>query len=84
MSTIGQGRWILRLQRRVRGIEVFTPDEPTPKHPAPGNWVVMGPTSEFSFSVQSADHAAMLFLAHYCDDIEAQAEAAQMAAPESA
>jgi len=77
MSSVGQGRWILRLQRLVRGIEVLGPNEPTQRHPAPGHWAVLGPTREFSFSAQSADHAAMLYLAHYCDDIEAKAEAAQ-------
>jgi len=74
-----EGRWLTRLQRQVRGIEIFSPHEPTSRHPAPGRWAVMGPTTEFSFSERSADHAALRFLAHYCGDLEAQVEAAAVA-----
>lgn len=81
MSAVGQGRWILRLQRKVRGVEVLGPNEPTSRHPAPGHWAVVGPTRQFSFG-ESADHAALLYLAHYCGDTEAKAEAAQRGAPE--
>jgi len=72
-----EGRWITRLSRLVRGIEVLGPQDPTPRHPAPGHWAVIGPTSKFSFSKRSADHAALLFLANYCGDMDAAAEAAK-------
>lgn len=72
----GDGRWITRLHRRVRGVTVLGPKEDPARHPAPGQWAVVGPTGEFSFSPTSADHAAMLFLAHYCGDMDAAARAA--------
>lgn len=68
------GRWITRLQRKVRGVEVLGPTEDAARHPAPGHWAVRGPTGQFTFA-DTDDRAAMLYLAHYCGDMDAAAAA---------
>jgi len=72
MSESSGGQWLVKLQRLVGGMSVFEPDSITLRHPAPGYWAVMGPTGEYDLSAKSSDHAAMLYLAHYCGDMEAE------------
>jgi hypothetical protein len=40
--------------------------------PAPGVWVVSGPTSEWRHSTHSIEHAALLYLVQVCRDPDAK------------
>ncbi len=61
--------WMNRMQQMVRGFEFYGPrDAP---NPAPGNYTVVGPLSEYRHSSHSIEHAAMLYLAQVLRDREA-------------
>lgn len=61
--------WIDRVQELARGAEFYGPKDPP--NPAPGNYTVVGPLTEYRHSPQSLAHAALLYLAQVMRDREA-------------
>jgi len=63
-------KWATHLQSVAGGCEFYGPDDMG--NPAPGYWVVRGPTSEIRHSPHSIEHAAIVYLVHVCRDAEAK------------
>lgn len=61
--------WIERLQSLTKSFECFGPNDP--QNPAPGHYVVRGPTGEFRMSNVSIDDAAFRYLREVMRDHEA-------------
>lgn len=65
-------RWLLRLQHRVKGVEMYGPRDAG--NPMAGSWTIVGPLSEQRHSEKGIEHAALLYLAQVCRDDEAKVE----------
>lgn len=74
---LDDNQWLERVQREVRGVEFYFPADT--RNPAPGNYSVVGPTTEVASSPISIVHAAMLFLSLFKKDEQARAAASALA-----
>lgn len=73
--------WLSRLRDKLRTFECYAPADL--HNPVPGQWTVVGPTSEYR-SAGSPDEAAMRYLATVCGDTEAEGALAAKAIREYA
>jgi hypothetical protein len=69
--------WLEYLQRKVRGIEFFFPNDE--RNPAPGSYAAVSPTSKVAQSSISVLHAALLYLSQFHSDEGARALAIRLA-----